>query len=222
MDENNLVPLGPFPAEGSFDKIVQWYEKQPWLRAVVQAVPYAGGPADTLLAWRGVHVNQKRVMELFRHVNDRVSALEGSKLSHEFLGSGEFFEILRSCVEAAARAADTEKRKKVANYLAGTIERGTITDLSQQIAEDLKLLQPLHLKIIEALPNQSEVEVHRDFPPAPISGMDLAFYQKGLADLERLGYIRFHRSGGTINAGGGHWATTKYLVIFKREVLGHG
>ena len=193
------LPPESFPQDGSFNQVMLWYEKQPWIRAVVQAIPVAGGPADTLLAWRGTYVNQKRVEELFRRVTGRLSQLAESAISREYLASDEFFEILRTCVEAVARAADAQKRKIVADYLASSIERGVFTDLSQQIAEDLKVLQPLHLQIIATLPQEPNVGVNLNSPLVGLEEMNVATYRKGLADLERLGFIRFDISIFTSN-----------------------
>jgi len=205
--------------KSGFQTWVTWYENQPWLRAVIQGVPYAGGPADTLLAGIATAKNQKRVEELFHSVTGRLSALEDHHLNKNLLGSDEFFEILRTCLESVARSADAKKRRHVADFLTGTIKRGTITNLSQQIAEDLKVLQPLHLQILSALPTESDHPVNPNRQPPALEVMDLAIFQKGFADLERYGFIRFHDQGGGLNAGGGFWATTKYLVIFQHEVL---
>jgi hypothetical protein len=67
---------------GGIDRIFSSYEKAPWLRALIQWVPGAG-PVDTLLAWRGTHLNQQRVEELLRNVDMRISHIEGSVLNKD-------------------------------------------------------------------------------------------------------------------------------------------
>jgi hypothetical protein len=35
---------------GTVDRMLAWYERQPWFRAMIQAIPFYGGSADTVLA----------------------------------------------------------------------------------------------------------------------------------------------------------------------------
>lgn len=114
----------------AIDRILTGYESAPWLRAVIQAVPIVGGSLDTLLSWRGVALNKQRVEEMFCQVSERLTILRLESLDTEFLGSEKFFEIFRACAEAVAKTSDGEKRKLVANYLAGTIHQAIITDLT--------------------------------------------------------------------------------------------
>ena len=220
MNEGNkALPFDQLPKKGSFQKIIAWYEKQPWLRAVVQAAYL--GPADTLLAGIAAKRNQSRLDELLSNVTNRLSRLEESQLNQEFLRSEEFFEIFRTCVEAVTRSSSVEKRKIVAGYLAGTIERGIIRNLSQEIAEDLKQLQPLHLQIISALPKESGSEVGFNLPLTGLEEMPHGVYNKGLSDLLRYGFLH-PISTSTLNvmgAGGASFETTEYVEIFKKEVL---
>lgn len=219
-NDRQEIKEGNFPQKRDFIACMARYEKQPWLRAVIQFVPLLGGPADTLIAGLATAKNQERINELFQSVTEKVSALEDNCLNKIFLGSDEFFEILRTCLESVARCADAKKRQHVADFLTGTIKLGTISDLSQQIAEDLKVLQPLHLQILNALPPESDCQVNPNLQPPGLKVMNLAIFQNGFADLERFGFIRFHDAGGGLNGGGGFWATTKYLMIFHQEVLG--
>lgn len=121
------------------DRMLAWYEGQPWLRAVIQAIPFGGGSADTLLAWRALHLNKRRVEELFGSISERLSSVEESSLDEEFLQSEQFFDLFRNCADIVARTSSEYKRKHVADFLAGTIVRGQVHDLSQQIVEDLRV-----------------------------------------------------------------------------------
>ena len=201
------------------DAFLQWYDQQPWLRAIVQAIPGVGGSIDTLLAWRGSNTNQKRIEELLKDISERLSGVEDASLPKSFLGSDEFFELFRTIAEVVARSASEKKRRTAADFLAGIIMRSTITDLSQQMAEDLRMLQELHLQILAALPDEPGSSINRDKPPPRISDMDVGIYRKGLADLERLGLIFFNNKGiGLYGGGGGRWETTQYLTKFKEAL----
>src|SRR5215218_5843715 len=127
--------------QGTVDRMLAWYESQPWLRAVIQAIPFGGGSADTLLAWRALHLNKRRVDELLANISERLSSVEESSLDEEFLRSEQFFDLLRSCADIVAKTSSEYKRKHVADFLAGTVVRGQVHDLSQQTAEDLRVIQ---------------------------------------------------------------------------------
>ena len=97
-------------------------------------------------------LREKRTENLFANLGKHLSALEESALNKDFLKSEEFYEILRTSVEAAIRTASDYKREYIAKFLAGTIKRGNINDLSQQMAEDIKDLQDFHLHIFQHHP----------------------------------------------------------------------
>ena len=221
------------------DKLLVWYESQPWLRAIIQAVPFIpipyvnglGGSVDTLLAWRAVSLNKRRVDELFKNISDKLADIEESSLSKDFLQSEEFFDLLRNCAEIVARTSSEYKRKHVADFLAGTIKQGHIHDLSQQIAEDLRVIQDFHLLILASLAqslipnilapeNQREtVKVINLHKLREIVGMDWGMFNKGMSDLERFGFIRYTSEatawdGGDVKV----CRPTQYLAIFNGAV----
>ena len=201
------------------DNMARWYESQHWLRAMVQMVPQAGGAIDTLLAWRGTGLRNTRVDELLANVSQRLSGLEESALNEEFLQSEEFFQVFVACAEAVGRSASEYKRGTIADFLSRTVIDGVLNDLSTQIAEDFKLLQELHLQILSGLPSKAGAPIDRSRPPEKILRMPPEVYMKGIADLERLGFITYNTGGTGLYAGGsGHWETTKYLQAFLHSI----
>ena len=207
MDKN-------FPEKSGIDKILLWYERQPWLRAIIQ-IPFGGGSADTLLAWRAKGLNEKRFENLISNLSKQLLTLKESALNKDFLQSEEFFEIFRTSVEAAIRTASDYKRKYIAKFLAGTIKRGNINDLSQQMAEDIKELQDFHLHILDYLPTETDVPVNAEGP----KGMLREVFNKGCTDLEKMGFIHLDNSGiGKLDSGTPTLKTTNYLVTFKKAV----
>jgi hypothetical protein len=175
------------------------YEKEPILRALVQLLFPFGGPADFLLSWKATNSYQERVLELFENVVRGVSNLEEQTLNKEFLYSEKFLELLGTCVETVARAASEKKRGYVAAFLTGTIKQGQTHNLSQQIAEDLRVLQDFHLRVLASLPDSLKpnilapdrtsdrvIDLHK---LRDIAGMDWAIFNKG-ACIEQLKGIR--------------------------------
>ncbi len=160
-------------------------------------------------------LREKRFNNLFSNLDKQLSTLEESALNKDFLKSEEFFEILRTSVEAAIRTSSDYKREYIAKFLAGTIKRGNVNDLSQQMAEDIKELQDFHLHILDYLPTKAVVPVNAEGP----KGMLREVYSKGCADLVKMGFIYLDVSGiGKYDLGGAIRKTTEYLVSFKKAV----
>lgn len=179
------------------------YEKEPILRALIQLLFPFGGPTDFLLAWKATNSYQRRVQALLESLVLSVSNLEERTLNKEFIHSEEFFELLGTCVEIVARTVSEDKRKHVAAFLVGTIKNGQTHDLTQQISEDLRVLQDFHLQMLAAIPDSlvpnilapvdertsnQVIDLHklREFV-----GMDWVAFNKGRTDLERLGFIKY-------------------------------
>jgi len=201
-------------------KMLKAYGNAPWLRALVQLVPGgAGSCVDVLISNKLTEINQKRVEGLFEDVSVQLEDLGEKKLNKQFLSSEEFIEIFRASVEIVARSADANKRKIISDYLAGIVRCENITDLSGQVLEDIRSLQPVHLQVLAILPSASDTKVDKAHPPEALDGMPAVVYEKCMNDLERFGFLRYSTEGvGTLNGGSGQWETTAYVKIFCEHV----
>ncbi len=196
------------------------YEKSYVLRAIVQAVPYAGS-IDMLLAGRAAEINKRRFDELLENLSQRLDILDQSVVRHDYLASDEFFDLLRSAVEVVIKCSDEGKRKLVADFLVGDAINPEPNDLGFQVIEDLRQLQPFHIQVLKEMPDSAGVEINRITPPESLHGMDSAVYQKAISDLERLGFVRYDEAGiGKLDGGSGKWVTTTYLGLFRRAIAG--
>jgi hypothetical protein len=207
MDDEKVPSRSP-----SIDQILSWYERQPWLRAIVQMVPVGGGSIDTLLAWRGTHLNQQRIEELFNNVSDRLRNVEERSLHQESIKSEDFFEVFRTCAETAAHTASEYKRARLADFLAGVIVEG-LDDLTAQFAEDLKNLQELDLLLLTVLPTREGLAVYKNRPNKyEYEAFDSCTYKKALSNLQRLGLVEPSPSED-------HWGEKEGGVLFTTEYL---
>jgi hypothetical protein len=201
------------------DELLTWYERAPWLRAVIQGVPLIGGSADTLFAWRGAVLAERRFLELIAEVSRRVAVIEGATPFSDELTDERFVELFKIATETATASASAAKRKRAAALLAGSIRSGQVNDLSNQIARDLAALDEFHLTILAGLPQSPNTPVSPTHPPASLSAISNVVYRKGFTDLERFGFIRYDSSFvGTIGGGGGQWRTTEYMAVFLEAV----
>lgn len=213
QDMTNLAP------RSTSDRLLVWYERQPWFRALVQAIPVAGGGADTLLAWRGSVLAQRRFEDLLEAISRRVSDLEQTGRIAGALEDEHFVELFKIVAEAAANTASDEKRRRAAALIAGTIRIGNVSDLTNQIARDLSQLDDFHLAILAKLPQVAGATIDPTTRPPDMDSVTDVVYQKAMADLERFGFIHFNTvANRMLFAGGGRWDTTEYLVLFMKAI----
>ncbi|MFN2455775.1 MAG: hypothetical protein ABR577_16315 [Pyrinomonadaceae bacterium] len=208
----------------SFNDLLRGYEKEVLLRVLTQLLVPVCGPIDSVLTRKATDSYQDRVLELFESIIRDLSNIEDHAIRREFVYSEEFFELLGTCVDTVARTASQNKRRYVAAFLAGTIKRCRIHDLSQQIAEDLRGLQDFHLHILTLLPQHLTkvttstnvlVEVIDIHGLQNNTGLDWGVFNKGICDLERLGFIHQDSVGMTFEEGSMMvYRATKYLNIF--------
>jgi hypothetical protein len=213
----NEVTVRDFP-----DEIMAWYEAQPWLRAAIQAVPVIGGSADTLFAWRGTVLAQRRFRELLEGVSRRVADVEAAGRLATQVDDERFVELLKISAETATASASKEKRSRAAALLAGVLRAGKIDDLSNQVARDLAVLDDFHLVILASLPHVVGAEINPTRRPPGLDSVSDGVYQKGISDLERVGLVRYENSGvGMWGGGGGRWMTTEYMPFFVAAIADH-
>lgn len=209
----------------TFYELLGRYKKEVVLRLLIQLLFPAWGPFDSLLGKKDTDFYQDRVLKLFETIIRDVSNLEEEAVRKQFICSEEFLELLGSCVDTVARTASRNKRRYVAAFLSGTIRQATIHDLSQQIAEDLKVLQNFHLHLLALLPNHLKktltstrlsIEIIDIQELQEHSHMDWGIFNKGMSDLERLGFVGQISIGATMEEGSIMvFRPTKYFEIFK-------
>ena len=173
-------------------KKIEAYENATWFRALVQLAPCgAGGAVDVLLSGKSAAINQRRVNKLLEEISTQIEELSDEKLNKQFLASDEFFEIFRTSAEIAAHSSDADKRKTVAAYLSGRVRCGVLTNLSAQVLEDIRSMQPIHFQVLAVLPPASSQVVNKTRPSEALMDMPAEVYEKCMSDLERFGFIRY-------------------------------
>lgn len=219
------------------DKSLDEHTNQPWLRAVLGHAPANVTSAGELLSPRSKQMHDERVEEFLRAVSEGLLNF-GELSSHEaFLQTDEFFDLLRDCAEAVARTTSVGKRRSFANLIVSVVKQGWIHPLTQQAADDLKVLHDVHLNILNQLPlslgpnllrrtgSSTSAETDRviDFHAFQRStGIAWDILNKGRSDLERLGFI-FYTSEATVWGGGatGNYRLSRYFHIFE-QLIGNG
>jgi hypothetical protein len=203
----------------SRDLFIEGYDKEPLLRLLVQLLLPFGSAVDSAIASKAARLHEARVVGLLETVVANLSDLERRSANMEFLNSEEFLEHLETLVRAIARTSNARKRKYITDFLTGTIKRGRMTDLSQQIAQDVGELQDLHLQVLKVLPAKAGSVIDWRSVKHEVV-FDWGILNKAIADLVRFGFVH-HGSEGTVWGDGDLTIsrTTQYLAVFKKSVL---
>ncbi len=196
------------------------------LRAALHMIIPFGGIVDTLVTARGHNKHSERILDLLDNLVSDVRRLEIGTEAKGFVESEEFSDLLHTCIDTAARTQSDSKRKHVAAFLAGTIRQRRVDDLSRQIAWDLRTLQDFHLQILISLgkslvPNVMARGEGRDGSKVidlhklqEIAQVEPIAFQKGISDIERLGFIWFTSEGTAWE--GGDITTCRITGYFRR------
>ncbi|MEM1359888.1 MAG: hypothetical protein AAGF89_16905, partial [Bacteroidota bacterium] len=68
----------------SLDKASEMYSNQVLIRASINAIPVIGGSLDLLLSSKGQEYTMRRIEGLISILNDKISALDNSKIDFKF------------------------------------------------------------------------------------------------------------------------------------------
>lgn len=118
------------------------------LRATVQAIPYVGGPLDTLLAGKGAKVQSERLEHFLSELSQRLERVE----SVPEIDEQALYDLSIDAMEKSIRTRLAEKRALYANVIARHVIQRRAIDESEMALRIIAELDLIHLEILrEAL-----------------------------------------------------------------------
>lgn len=133
------------------------YSENTALRAAVNVIPYIGGALDVLFSAKGQAIIQQRVNHVLACLAQEINGLDADKVDHDYLQSEEFFDVMLTGIEEAARIRDIELRQHAAKILAGAIQgRGHATISVEHVLGQLRTLSPMQLRVARAIYEQQK------------------------------------------------------------------
>lgn len=113
-DENRDGPL-----KGALVKAGEKYRDRTSLRAAVQAIPYVGGPIDTLLSGHAGKIQEERFRSFMDDLDTRLRRLEGlAKVE----GDEQFFDFMLNVFDSVLKARSEEKRARFAQIVTNQVK----------------------------------------------------------------------------------------------------
>lgn len=117
------------------------------LRASVQAIPYIGGPLDTLLTGRATQIHLERVDKFSRELAERLIVIESAVTD---LNDEGFADLMLSTFEAVARTRSDEKRSRFAEIITNQLANPMPWEEPENAVRLLSGLEDIHIQIIAA------------------------------------------------------------------------
>lgn len=120
------------------------YTENTVVRASVQAIPWIGGPLDTLLAGTGSKIQADRLQQFLSELSERLGELESPpKIDEE-----QLYDLAMDAIQKAVRARADEKRLLFAQIMFKQIAENEPYDEAEMALRIVSELDSVHLKIL--------------------------------------------------------------------------
>lgn len=129
----------------AISKLQQKYADIVVLRASVQAIPYIGGPLDTLLSGRTAQIQLERVEKFTHDLADRLATVESSATN---FNDEAFADLVLRTFEAVARTRSDQKRSRFAEIIAKQVAKSMLWEEPENAVRLLSDLEEIHIEII--------------------------------------------------------------------------
>jgi hypothetical protein len=128
------------------------YRDRTTLRAAVQAIPYVGGPIDTLLSGHAGKRQEQRFSSFLDDLDKRVRRIEGLPKLEE---TDEFFDLMLDVFERVVRSKSRAKRERFAQIIVNQLQGSRDWDTAGEVLRLVDELSDIHLEVLrEALSAQ--------------------------------------------------------------------
>lgn len=127
------------------EKVSTTYMDRTKTRAVVQAIPYIGGPLDTLLAGKGTKIQNERLEHFLSELSSKLENLELTPTIDE----DTLFDFAMEAMEKAVKTRAKEKRELFAKIMASQVTNPEETEYAEMALRIVDELDPIHFKILK-------------------------------------------------------------------------
>lgn len=132
-----------------FQKLSNKYIDSSLLRALIQAVPYAGGSLDTLMSESGQKFKEQRIENLLGHLSKEIEKIGSKQPVPNNSNSEELYDMMLFALEKSTRTRSEEKRKRFAKILANQISSPIDWDVADSIIRIISELSEPHIRLLQ-------------------------------------------------------------------------
>lgn len=116
------------------------YGEKPYLRSVINLIPYVGGSLDILLTDKWNAFYQRRIENMLDQLSTDLSTIEDSKVNHEYLESEEFFDLIQKILKESIQTRLDNKRKLYSKVIRDSISNQKSTAETESLFEIISSL----------------------------------------------------------------------------------
>jgi len=98
---------------------IEWLKQDPYLMAVISAMPVAGGSITQVLTGIGQQIVQERNERLFEQVSEHLATIDKEAIRRNYFETPEGFDLLIKALDESRKTRSDEKRDLIARILAG-------------------------------------------------------------------------------------------------------
>ena len=145
--------------------LIKKYSDNPYVRALVTAVPYIGGAIDVIISEKGSEWRKERIELLLKNLNEKIGKLEidQDEILRRF-ESEEFYDSIIHVLESSTKTRHHSKIKGYSNILANQlIDRNTKKQFSIDLI--LSTMDTITIDEIEYLSklyhDNGEIEIYK-------------------------------------------------------------
>ncbi|WP_417335346.1 hypothetical protein [Halobacteriovorax marinus] len=129
-------------------KLSSGYGDLTLVRALIQAIPWAGGSLDTLMGSSGQRYREKRIESLIKHLSDEIQKI-GNKSLSSINDSEELYDMMLLALEQSTRTRSEEKKKRFAKIIAHQIISPIDWDVADTIMRLISQLSEPHIELLQ-------------------------------------------------------------------------
>lgn len=120
-------------------EISKKYESSPLLRALVNAIPYAGGSLDVLLSAKWAQYHSQRVDDFITKMQEELKDLQENTVRKDILESAEFYDLVyriaQDVISSRFGVTRLAYAKIIKSAVKGNDSFSSLEDLVQRIAD---------------------------------------------------------------------------------------
>jgi hypothetical protein len=124
---------------------IERLNKDPYLLAVITAIPGVGGSITQVITGIGQEIVQERNKKLFQQLSEHLEDIDEQAIKSDYFETEEGFDLLIKALDESRRTRSEEKRDLVAQILAGAT-RTTSEQASYSPEEYLYLISDLTIQ----------------------------------------------------------------------------
>jgi hypothetical protein len=133
--------------QGLVAKAAEGYTAQTTLRALVQAIPYVGGSIDTLFAGKGQKIQQARIEQFLKELDERVRLLPTVAAE---IPQDQLLDLMIGAFDKAVRTRSEHKRARFAQIVSRQVQQGGVVDDAEMALRIVAELEDIHVEVLLA------------------------------------------------------------------------